>query len=398
MKLKNMWKRFWTLDVHNHEGFTLVELIIVIAILAILSTGAIAGYSAYVEKANKTADKALASEIKNVLMLHYYSEEVPYVWVILSDNGAETSDTNVLTAAYGNLGSLKLKAQWANNGTLVASLRQGINGAQNYNNSYFAQTSTSELLDQVALVTTSASEFLTVLPGEAQFEMVLNNMYGGSLEAMKTACNQFGIKYKNLGDGKYAFDDSVSEKQITNLLVMGTANDISTAENGDPSEVTMMAAQYAAFVAFAGRYSDDAGIQTAYNEMNRKLKEEYDPTALNWFLNQDAVKAKWENYTNPADPDVDTRYAEDMAAFAGVMDALHSVSGTVTAEDMANSDFFTSEKISNMFNGYVNTAAVLAGIPETDIAKMQAAVNAGQIVILMAADGTVLCTSLELMQ
>ena len=52
MKLKNMWKRFWTLDVHNHEGFTLVELIIVIAILAILSTGAIAGYSAYVTSAN----------------------------------------------------------------------------------------------------------------------------------------------------------------------------------------------------------------------------------------------------------------------------------------------------------------------------------------------------------
>ena len=63
MKLKNMWKRFWTLDVHNHEGFTLVELIIVIAILAILSTGAIAGYSAYVESANKTADKALMDKL-----------------------------------------------------------------------------------------------------------------------------------------------------------------------------------------------------------------------------------------------------------------------------------------------------------------------------------------------
>ena len=31
MKLKNMWKRFWTLDVHNHEGFTLVELVIEVA-------------------------------------------------------------------------------------------------------------------------------------------------------------------------------------------------------------------------------------------------------------------------------------------------------------------------------------------------------------------------------
>ena len=63
MKLKEMWKRFWTLDVHNHEGFTLVELIIVIAILAILSTGAIAGYSAYVQKAKKAVDQQLLAEI-----------------------------------------------------------------------------------------------------------------------------------------------------------------------------------------------------------------------------------------------------------------------------------------------------------------------------------------------
>ena len=63
MKLKEKMKRLWTMDVHNHEGFTLVELIIVIAILAILSGVAVAGYSAYVTKANKAADEALIHEI-----------------------------------------------------------------------------------------------------------------------------------------------------------------------------------------------------------------------------------------------------------------------------------------------------------------------------------------------
>ncbi len=63
MNKKKGLRRFFTLDVHNHEGFTLVELIIVIAILAILSAVAVAGYSAYVQKANQSADDALIYEI-----------------------------------------------------------------------------------------------------------------------------------------------------------------------------------------------------------------------------------------------------------------------------------------------------------------------------------------------
>ena len=63
MKLREKFKRFWTMDVHNHEGFTLVELIIVIAILAILSGVAVAGYSSYIKKANKAADDSLLYEI-----------------------------------------------------------------------------------------------------------------------------------------------------------------------------------------------------------------------------------------------------------------------------------------------------------------------------------------------
>ena len=69
MNLKKMWKRFWNLNVHNHEGFTLVELIIVIAILAILSAVAVAGYSAYIKKANEGADKATLAQLNNAFAL-----------------------------------------------------------------------------------------------------------------------------------------------------------------------------------------------------------------------------------------------------------------------------------------------------------------------------------------
>ena len=44
-------------------GFTLVELIIVIAILAILSSVAVAGYSSYIKKANNSA---VLAELNNI--------------------------------------------------------------------------------------------------------------------------------------------------------------------------------------------------------------------------------------------------------------------------------------------------------------------------------------------
>ena len=53
----------------KNGGFTLVELIIVIAILAILSTGAIAGYSAYIKNANNAAVEAVLSDISTSAVL-----------------------------------------------------------------------------------------------------------------------------------------------------------------------------------------------------------------------------------------------------------------------------------------------------------------------------------------
>lgn len=63
MDLKKKVKGFFTLNRKANGGFTLVELIVVIAILAILAGAAVPAYSGYVKKANKVADEQLLAAL-----------------------------------------------------------------------------------------------------------------------------------------------------------------------------------------------------------------------------------------------------------------------------------------------------------------------------------------------
>lgn len=81
-------------------GFTLVELIIVIAILAILSSVAVAGYSAYITKANDTAAEAFLGElVTQATLANAEAGPIDEILVDVTVSGQTTTVTVYVKAA-----------------------------------------------------------------------------------------------------------------------------------------------------------------------------------------------------------------------------------------------------------------------------------------------------------
>ena len=180
MNMKKI-KKFFTLT-RRAEGFTLVELIVVIAILAILGGVAVPAYSGYVKKANMQADMTLISEVKQALELYYYShpDEVSSGYVKIAANGVvEVDDPNKDGNFDDSVGAAAMKASFGENWRETIALKhneyKAVTSTKSYrDSSYYGQE--SGLIQTVDKLTGALGEVIE------KDKTMGNNLIGGEFE------------------------------------------------------------------------------------------------------------------------------------------------------------------------------------------------------------------------
>lgn len=104
-----------------NKGFSLVELIVVIAIMAILVGVAVPVYTQYISSANESVDKQTVGEVEHAIEVLLIDNEVKNPtgeWkikltktglVLVSDSANDTTDNTFLTKLQGIVPEAKLK-------------------------------------------------------------------------------------------------------------------------------------------------------------------------------------------------------------------------------------------------------------------------------------------------
>ena len=395
MKLKEKMKRFWTMDVHNHEGFTLVELIIVIAILAILAGVAVVGYSAYIEKANQQADQTMIAEIENALMLAGYSDafdEGEGGYIVLSTNGVvndipENSALDlVMDDAFGTnwRTTLKLKFNgWHNNG-LFSSLSPFAADAV-VNSSYLTGERTDKLLTDVEIMTGMANNLVDALNGGnvSADNKTLSEVFtkaDGTCVLDETAA-KYGVSKGNYATWEeWAAASDENKTAYSNLLVLAAADEsekymssAGTDNEYEMSAASFMIVNFSSYYAFAAQNSEFSPVLDKYMA-HLNAVDDNDPnlipglarvtdseTGKAWYLSLQNVAG---TYGYQEDYYETEQNGKDATAFLAIMAGIGNPSSDQASQvgaDLSNPNLFTEGVVNGMYNDFLAGAGAVAG-------------------------------------
>ena len=397
MKLIMILKNFFTLDVHNHAGFTLVELIIVIAIIAILSSVAVAGYSSYIKKANKQADMTLVSEIENALMLAYYSGELSNGGVVvLSVDDVAKADglEDVMKNAFGDnwQNTLKLKyTGWKGSSAYTVS--------QNWNDSTYSDNQ-QQLLTDVQQLTNALETFVATSGTQfiGQDYMTFADQYGIDVTDSTQVANAASLyvaeqtKKVNVDEFVKAWTrNSGASADLSN-------NNFTKSEVGSLGIMGSLAAHYARAESLAAyvdaNYSSEVNFT---NDAGEKI------TASQWLsakqingADTDAVVASMATITNQFAQCLGANYQDiikaygaspkasaDAKAYVSMMGAIVENSDSLLEGVDKDGTLYTDGTVNQLLNNYMAAGAALKDCPEGSIAVVISADENGYSIMVV---------------
>lgn len=355
-------------------GFTLVELIVVIAVLAILAGTGTVAYAGYVKKANMAVDQQMMSDVKYSLQLALADPAAACnggVGVVLStdasaevksiDNTNGASDVAFVEAALADA----FGSDWAN----VLKLKYtGWEGNAAVNAQKYVQSSYNgneeALLGQIGKLSTNLKDFLgNASLGGSGFEEYLNKLGIDPNASDKTAAANAAVLYvaqtasaANADNVVKALTENKGELLAGELGTFGTA-----------------AAMYAYLEAYCQYYDEycQTPEETAAAVDNKTLLqtfEEWDIRSVpDIFDVYDAVLG----YANGNGRTVlegeyvdDGQAAKDVAAFLSAMNAVKD-SESAFLDKLDQDTCYTDGDAASMLKGYMTAGQIGAGARQT---------------------------------